>query len=67
MNRPGGQTGGHRFQGPCAHAAARLRLALANAEHDARSIQAWLGHRNMQHTVRYTELAPTRCKNFRRD
>jgi len=23
-------------------------------------LQAWLGHRNIQHTVRYTELAPDR-------
>jgi integrase len=38
--------------------------ALANAGHDTRSIQAWLGHRNIQHTVRYTELAPTRFANF---
>jgi hypothetical protein len=27
----------------------------------------WLGHRNIQHTVRYTELAPDRFKNFWRD
>ena len=33
-------------------------LALANAGHDTRALQAWLGHRNIQHTVRYTELAP---------
>jgi hypothetical protein len=26
-------------------------------------LQAWLGH-NIQHTVRYTELAPDRFKNF---
>jgi len=26
--------------------------------------QAWLGHRNIQHTVRYTELAPDRFKDF---
>jgi hypothetical protein len=26
--------------------------------------QAWLGHKNIQHTVRYTELAPDRFKNF---
>jgi type 1 fimbriae regulatory protein FimB/type 1 fimbriae regulatory protein FimE len=32
--------------------------ALANAGHDTRALQAWLGHRNIQHTVRYTELAP---------
>jgi type 1 fimbriae regulatory protein FimB/type 1 fimbriae regulatory protein FimE len=38
--------------------------ALANAGHDTRAIQAWMGHRNIQHTVRYTELAPDRFKDF---
>jgi integrase len=38
--------------------------ALANAGHDTRALQAWLGHRNIQHTVRYTELAPDRFNNF---
>jgi site-specific recombinase XerD len=33
-------------------------IALANAGHDTRALQAYLGHRNIQHTVRYTELAP---------
>jgi site-specific recombinase XerD len=37
---------------------------LANDGHDTRSLQAYLGHKNIQHTVRYTELAPTRFKNF---
>src|SRR5215831_3352704 len=32
---------------------------LANDGHDTRSLQAYLGHKNIQHTVRYTELAPT--------
>jgi hypothetical protein len=32
-----------------------------------RALQAWLGHKNIQHTVRYTELAPDRFKNFWRD
>jgi hypothetical protein len=27
-------------------------------------LQAWLGHKNIQHTVRYTELAPDRFKSF---
>jgi integrase len=40
---------------------------LANAGHDTRSIQAYLGHKNIQHTVRYTELAPGRFKDFWRD
>ena len=39
-------------------------FALANAGHDTRAIQDWLGHRSIQHTVRYTELAPTRFKDF---
>ena len=38
--------------------------ALANRGHDTRALQAYLGHRNIQHTVRYTELAPTRFKDF---
>jgi len=38
--------------------------ALANAGHDTRALQAWLGHKNIQHTVRYAELAPDRFKNF---
>jgi integrase len=38
--------------------------ALANAGHDTRAIQDWLGHRSIQHTVRYTELTPTRFRDF---
>jgi integrase len=38
--------------------------ALANRGHDTRAPQAYLGHRNIQHTVRYTELSPTRFKDF---
>jgi site-specific recombinase XerD len=37
---------------------------IANDGHDTRSLQAYLGHKNIQHTVKYTELAPTRFKNF---
>ena len=37
---------------------------LANDGVDTRSLQAYLGHRNIQHTVRYTELAPTRFKKL---
>jgi type 1 fimbriae regulatory protein FimB/type 1 fimbriae regulatory protein FimE len=38
--------------------------ALANAGHDTRALQAWLGHKNIQHTVRYTEMAPDRFRDF---
>jgi len=38
--------------------------ALANRGHDTRALQAYLGHRNIQNTVRYTELAPARFKDF---
>jgi type 1 fimbriae regulatory protein FimB/type 1 fimbriae regulatory protein FimE len=39
-------------------------FALANKGHDTRSLQAYLGHRNIQHTVRYSELSPDRFKDF---
>ena len=41
--------------------------ALANGGHDTRSLQAYLGHKNIQHTVRYTELSPKRFKDFWRE
>jgi site-specific recombinase XerD len=37
---------------------------LANAGQDTRGIQDYLGHVNIQHTVRYTELSPTKFKDF---
>jgi len=37
---------------------------LANNGVDTRSLQAYLGHKNIQHTVRYSELSPERFKNF---
>jgi type 1 fimbriae regulatory protein FimE len=40
---------------------------LANEGHDTRSIQQYLGHRNITHTVRYTELSPDRFKSFWKD
>jgi integrase len=40
---------------------------LANDGHDTRAIQAYLGHRNIQNTTRYTALAPHRFKEFFRD
>src|SRR5215813_6198338 len=39
-------------------------FALASKGHDTRALQAYLGHKNIQHTVRYTELAPGRFKDF---
>jgi type 1 fimbriae regulatory protein FimB/type 1 fimbriae regulatory protein FimE len=40
---------------------------LANDQHDTRSIQQYLGHKNIRHTVRYTELAPGAFKAFFND
>jgi integrase len=39
-------------------------FALANRRHDTRAIQEWLGHRNIQHTTRYTELTTHRFRDF---
>jgi type 1 fimbriae regulatory protein FimB/type 1 fimbriae regulatory protein FimE len=40
---------------------------LANKGIDTRAIQEYLGHRNINHTVKYTELAPGRFKGFFED
>ena len=40
---------------------------LANQGVDTRSLQHYLGHKNIQHTVRYTELSPDRFKDFWKD
>lgn len=40
---------------------------LANDGHDTRAIQQYLGHRNIQHTVRYTELCASRFNAFWQD
>ena len=41
--------------------------ALANAGHDTRALQAYLGHRTIQNTTRYTALAQDRFKGFWQD
>jgi type 1 fimbriae regulatory protein FimB/type 1 fimbriae regulatory protein FimE len=38
--------------------------ALANAGHDTRHIQDWLGHRSIAHTTRYTQLSAAPFKDF---
>lgn len=40
---------------------------LANDGHDARAIRHFLGHKNIQHTVRYTQLSSMRFQDFWRD
>ena len=40
---------------------------LANDGHDTRSVAHYLGHRNLQSTVRYTALAPDRFAKFWQD
>jgi type 1 fimbriae regulatory protein FimE len=40
---------------------------LANDGVDTRALQHYLGHKSIQHTVRYTELTPDRVKGFWKD
>jgi integrase len=47
----------HMLRHACGH-------VLANKGTDTRTLQLHLGHRNIQHTVRYTELAPDRLRNI---
>ena len=42
--------------------AAGFRKQLARWGVKARSLQAYLGHASITHTVRYTEMSPTRFK-----
>jgi Xaa-Pro aminopeptidase len=42
----------------------RLMAAARKSSRFTRALKAWLGPKNIQHTVRYTELAPDRFKNF---
>lgn len=52
------------LQSSPAHAGAPCGFAPANKGHDARALQTYFGNRNIQHTVRYTELSPERFKDF---
>ena len=47
----------HMLRHACGH-------KLANDGHDTRAIQHYLGHKNITHTVRYTELSPERFRGF---
>lgn len=40
---------------------------LANDGQDTRSIQYYLGHKNIQNTVTYTQISPNRFKGFWKD
>jgi type 1 fimbriae regulatory protein FimB/type 1 fimbriae regulatory protein FimE len=40
---------------------------LANQGVDTRSLQQYLGHKNIHHTVRYTVLSPDRFRDFWKD
>jgi site-specific recombinase XerD len=43
------------------------KLKTANQGVDTRSLQHYLGHKNIQHTVRYSELSPERFRDFWKD
>jgi type 1 fimbriae regulatory protein FimB/type 1 fimbriae regulatory protein FimE len=44
-----------------------LKTYCRDAEAFVGHLQAWLGHKNIQHTVRYTELSPERFRDFWKD
>ena len=45
----------------------RKAVFIGGIRQDTRAVQHYLGHKNIQHTVRYTELSPERFKNFWQD
>ena len=46
------------------HVAAFNWVQAANQGADTRSLQHYLGHKNIQHTVRYSELSQERFRDF---
>jgi len=58
--RPGPGDAPHMLRHACGY-------QLANAGHDTGAIQHYLSHRNITHTVRYTELSPDRFSTFWND
>jgi site-specific recombinase XerD len=50
-----------------AHAALYVRLQACQRRPRYKIIAGFLGHKNIEHTVRYTEMSPTRFKDFWRD
>jgi len=62
-----GQVGGIDFQVHPHMLRHATGFKLANDGVDTRSLQSYLGHKNIQHTVRYTELSPERFKKFWQD
>lgn len=67
MVKRAGQKAGFPFQVHAHMLRHATGYKLAGDGHDTRSIQDYLGHKNIQHTVRYTELSSTRFKEFWRD
>ena len=39
-------------------------MLLIRGKDNTRALHHYLGHKNIQHTVRYTEMAPDRFKDF---
>jgi type 1 fimbriae regulatory protein FimB/type 1 fimbriae regulatory protein FimE len=62
-----GERAGFPFPVHCHMLRHACGYVLANAGHDMRALQGWLGHCSIQHTVRNTELSPTRFKDFWRE
>ena len=56
--------GYRRLASSCFSAGHAAGFVLANKGVDTRTLQAYLGHRSIQSTVRYTELAPGRFKDL---
>jgi site-specific recombinase XerD len=47
----------HMLRHACGH-------LLADAGHDTRRLQLWLGHSDIKHTARYSELSAKPFKDF---
>jgi len=67
MVKRAGRKAGFAFQAHAHMLRHSCGFKLANDGHDTRALQDFLGHKQIQHTVRYSELAPTKFKDFWRE
>src|SRR6476660_6009075 len=67
MIKRAGQRAGLPFQVHAQMLRHSAGYKLAGDGHDTRSIQDYLGHKDIRHTVRYTALSPKPFRDFWRD
>jgi site-specific recombinase XerD len=62
--RKAGKDAGQSFRVHPRTARHHTGFALCNRDVNLRALQSWLGHKQVQHTTKYAELAPNKFRGF---